>query len=335
VTGSESLAVVNAGVPETARALAEEFVAAGGGEVAAIILYGSQLHRSSPNAQSAWDLVVIVDAFPPFHRALRASGHHTRSPILLNLMGAILPPYVTAFAPWGAGRPMAKCVILRRDQFRRAMGPGSRDHFLKGRLVQHVETVWAASPGIVEDIDRILARARRETLDWVGPFLDDQPFDSARYSQEMLRVSFAAELRPESSDRVQEVWRSQADWMVPTFADVLEEAAEDDVLSRTEPASVDSGDRFTLAHPPGAWARLRYRGYFFRSKYRSVARWFKHIVTFNDWLTYIQNKVERRTGMTVELTAAERRWPLILLWPKVVKVLREGRRERNVEGPDS
>jgi hypothetical protein len=326
---------MNAGAPETAQALAEEFVAAGGGEVAAIILYGSQLHRSSPNAQSAWDLVVIVDAFPPFHRALRASGHHTRSPILLNLMGAILPPYVTAFAPWGPGRPMAKCVILRRDQFRRAMGLGSRDHFLKGRLVQHVETVWAASPGIVEDIDRILARARRETLDWVGPFLDDQPFDSARYSQEMLRVSFAAELRPESSDRVREVWRSQADWMVPTFDHVLAEAAEDDVLSRTEPASEDSGGHFTLAHPPGAWARLRYRGYFFRSKYRSVARWFKHIVTFNDWLTYIQNKVERRTGMTVELTAAERRWPLILLWPKVVRVLREGRRERDVEGQDS
>jgi hypothetical protein len=326
---------VNAGVPETARALAEEFVAAGGGEVAAVILYGSQLHRSSPNAHSAWDLVVIVDAFPPFHRALRASGHHNRSPVLLNLMGAILPPYVTAFAPWGPGRPMAKCVILRRDQFRRSMGLGARDHFLKGRLVQHVETVWAASEGIAADIELILARARRETLDWVGPFLDDDPFDSSRYSQEMLRVSFAAELRPESSDRVREVWRSQEDWMVPTFGKVLAEAAADDVLTPTDAGSVDPGSRFTLAHPPGAWARIRYRGYFFRSKYRSVARWFKHIVTFNDWLTYIQNKVERRTGMTVELTAAERRWPLILLWPKVVRVLREGRREGGVQGRDS
>lgn len=334
MTGLQSPVFVNPGVPEIARDLAQEFVAAGGGEVAAIILYGSQLHRSSPNAHSAWDLVVIVDAFPPFHRALRASGHHTRSPILLNLMGAILPPYVTAFAPWGPGRPMAKCVILRRDQFRRAMGLGSRDHFLKGRLVQHVETVWAASPGIAEDIEDILARARRETLDWVGPFLDDEPFDSARYSQEMLRVSFAAELRPESGDRVREVWQAQEHWMVPTFAKVLAEAADDDVLSRTDPALADSDVRYTLAHPPGAWARLRYRGYFFRSKYRSVARWFKHVVTFNDWLTYIQNKVERRTGMTVELTEAERRWPLLLLWPKVVKVLREGRRRRGVEERD-
>jgi hypothetical protein len=49
------------------------------------------------------------------------------------------------------------------------------------------------------------------------------------------------------------------------------------------------------------------------------------MITFNDWQTYIVRKVERRTGMSVELTPAERRWPLLLLWPKVFKVLREGR----------
>ena len=54
-------------------------------------------------------------------------------------------------------------------------------------------------------------------------------------------------------------------------------------------------------------------------------RWAKHIVTFNDWLTYVQRKAERRTGLTIELTRAERKWPLIFLWPKVVRVLRYSR----------
>ena len=328
---------VNTRVPDTARELAEEMVGAGGDQVAAVILYGSQLHRSSPNIHSAWDLVVVVDSFPPFHRALRASGNHSRSPVLLNLMGTVLPPYVTAFAPWGEGRPLAKCVVLRRDQFRRAMGRHARDHFLKGRLVQHVETVWARSPGIAEDIEGILASSRRETLDWVGPFLDERPFDSARYSQEMLRVSFAAEVRPESSDRVMEVWGSQAGWFVESFQEVLEGAAEDAVLKPVdaEGPGPREAPHYLLAHPPGGWARIRYRSYFFRSKFRSVARWFKHVVTFNDWLTYIQRKVERRTGMKVELTPAERRWPLLLLWPKVIKVLREGRRTQGLQEPDA
>lgn len=312
-------APAGAGVPSIARELAARLVEYGGGEVMAVILYGSQLHRSSPDAHSAWDLVVVVEHYPPFHRAMRAAGAYSRSPALMNLMGAILPPYVTAFAPWGDGRPLAKCLVLRQDQFRRAMGPRPRDHFLKGRLVQHVRTVWARNADVASDIERILADARRETLDWTRPFLGDRTFDAATFSQEMLAVSFAGEVRPESSDRVREVWASQRDWLVPTFAEVLAAAAAEGTVLEEE-AGV-----YRFADPASTWERWVRRGYFFRSKVRGIARWFKHMVTFNDWQTYIVRKVERRTGMTVELTPAERRWPLLLLWPKVFKVLREGR----------
>jgi hypothetical protein len=319
VSRQDSVEFQNDHAPAVARELASELVDAGGGHIDAILLYGSQLHRSSPSPHSAWDLVVLVDAYPPFHSALSDSGHHTRSPSMLNLMGSILPPYVTAFEPWGDGRPLAKCLVLTRAQFQRAMGPRSQDHFLKGRLVQHVEVVWARSAEVVESVEDTLASARRETLDWVAPFLGDEIFDVSSYTKRMLSVSFAGEVRPEAADRVMEVWRSQEGWLESRFEEVLEDAAEDGVLE-------DLGNgRFRLAHPPGAWARKR-RQLYFRSKYRSVARWSKHIVTFNDWLTYIQRKVERRTGMDIPLTPAERKWPLLLLWPKVFRVLREGRR---------
>ena len=76
---------------------------------------------------------------------------------------------------------------------------------------------------------------------------------------------------------------------------------------------------------------MRLRLYFIRSKIRVTARWAKHVVTFNDWLTYVKRKAERRTGLTIELTPAEERWPLILLWPKAIKVLRHGKVERSDE----
>ena len=46
------------------------------------------------------------------------------------------------------------------------------------------------------------------------------------------------------------------------------------------------------------------------------------MLTFDDWLDYIVRKVERRTGLNLELTPAERKLPIFLLWPKVVRVFR-------------
>jgi hypothetical protein len=63
------------------------------------------------------------------------------------------------------------------------------------------------------------------------------------------------------------------------------------------------------------------RGYFLRSKARATARWLKHVLTFDNWLDYIARKIQRRTGMRVEITPWERRLPLLLLWPKVFRVL--------------
>ena len=96
---------------------------------------------------------------------------------------------------------------------------------------------------------------------------------------------------------------------------VLERAA-----ARGELAFEAGAYRFTRA--PEARQRRQVRRYFLRSKLRATARWLKHVVTFDNWLDYIAHKVERRTGMRVEITPWERRLPYLLLWPKVVRVLR-------------
>ena len=79
---------------------------------------------------------------------------------------------------------------------------------------------------------------------------------------------------------------------------------------------------YRSARRPGAMARLRRFAYFSFSKLRVTARWFKHVLTFENWLPYVVRKVERRTGIKVELTALERRLPLFFIWPRVFLVLR-------------
>jgi hypothetical protein len=47
------------------------------------------------------------------------------------------------------------------------------------------------------------------------------------------------------------------------------------------------------------------------------------VVTFEGWLDYILRKAERHTGQRIALTAPERRLPLVFLWPRVFRYLRQ------------
>ena len=300
--------------PAPARPLLDALIAAGGGHIRAVLLFGSQLVRATPNAHSAWDFVVVVDAYGPFHRALVDTGHHRRPAWLLSALGSVLAPNITAFDP-GDGAPLAKCAIVSAAGFARAVGPGSPDHFLKGRMVQQVALLWARSDDDATWARDRLRGARDDVLHWAGPYFE-APFTPSEFAHGMLRVSYGGEVRPENKDRVDAVFEAQREFLSQAYTEVLEAAADEGRVRRVE------GGRYAIEPAPGAGARLAVSTYFLWSKVRATVRWAKHIVTFNDWLTYIQRKAERRTGMEIEITPWERRLPLLLLWPKVFRVLR-------------
>ena len=300
--------------PAPAGSLIEGLVQSGGGAIAGIILFGSQLVQASPNPYSAWDFVVIVDDYRKFHTALVQAGHHVRSPGTLTFLAGLLAPSITAFSPTREGTPVAKCAIVSRTAFARALAPRSPDHFLKGRMVQQVQVAWTRSPQIAAELESQLASARLDVFDWAGPRLT-QPMTPESVPLEMLQLSYGGEVRPEAGDRVLEVVAAQREWLTRVYTTVLQQAAEAGIV-------VKGSDGYRFSEPVSSSHRRRIRLYFIRSKIRATARWGKHILTFNDWLTYIQRKAERRTGLKLEITKAERRWPLILLWPKVFRVLR-------------
>jgi hypothetical protein len=63
--------------------------------------------------------------------------------------------------------------------------------------------------------------------------------------------------------------------------------------------------------------------YFRWSKLRATVRWFKYIALYDNWLEYILHKIARRSGVALELTPRERRWPLVFLWPKAIQYIRQ------------
>jgi hypothetical protein len=137
-----------------------------------------------------------------------------------------------------------------------------------------------------------------------------------------LEVSYRGEIRPESPDRVREVFEVQRDRLVPAYEGVLERGVSEGVLARADSGATPAATRYSLATSPGFGDRLRWRAFFRWSKVRATVRWAKYIVTYDNWADYIVRKAERRTGIQLELTPRERRLPFIFGWPKIIRIFR-------------
>jgi hypothetical protein len=299
--------------------LAHELAAAGGGAVSAIVLYGSQLLGARPGRHSAYDFVVVVDDYAAFYRSLAKSGELHRPVWLMTWLAHVLPPNAIAFAPGAssgndAERGIAKCQIVSRAHFADALSAAPPDHFLLGRLVQHVALAWARGEEDAAWIETRLRAAREGVLAWMLPYLD-APVDAEGLGRRLLEVCYRGELRPEATDRAHRIFDAQTEHFRTAFAPVLEQAAREGVLVRND------GGRYVPARPASSQERRRWRLHFARSKTRATLRWFKHMVTFANWLPYIVAKVERHTGRRIRLTALERKLPIIFLWPRAIHVL--------------
>ncbi len=301
--------------PRGALPLAEGIVSAAGDSVHAVILYGSHLLNTSPGRFSAYDFVVVVDEYRAFYREMKKSRELHRPAWVMAALSKVLPPNVIAFTPDEGHHGVAKCLVVRRDHFERALGHRPPDHFLLGRMVQRVALIWSKTPEDERWVERALSDARRGVLEWLAPYLEGT-FDAETVGRRLLDVCYQAELRPEAHDRSDQIFEAQREHFHQVLGAVLEEETAKGRLRPTAPGS------YRLAYPVDGAERRRVRWYFLRSEVRSTLRWFKHVVTFDNWLTYIARKVERHTGEPVELTGLERKAPLIFLWPRVIRVLR-------------
>jgi hypothetical protein len=296
-----------------AEALSVSLVNAAAGHVRAVLLYGSQLLQTSPDRHSAFDFVVVVGDYREFYQALQASGELHRPVQLMTWMAGVLAPNAIAFAPEEGEAGIAKCQIVTVADFERALGPTPPDHFLLGRLVQRVRIVWSASDADRAWAEERLADARGRVLDWMLPYLE-APVDAPGLGRRLLEVCYRGEFRPEAKDRSVRIFEAQAEHFEEVFPPVLEAGVESGLLVRR-------AERFAPARAvPPAVAR-RWRRHFARSKARATARWFKHMITFANWLPYVVRKVERHTGRTIRLTRIERAVPIVFLWPRAIYVL--------------
>ena len=305
-----------AGTPEV-RDAAAEIARLGGASVLAVVFFGSRKTKPSDDPWSAHDFFVLTRGYRGFYACLRAQGALRRSPSLLAALNAWLPPNQMSLQLAVASGPLrAKCAVIDLETLRRETSLRRCDHFCAGRLFQPAEVAYVRDEAAAEAVLHALTSAHRITYAWARPFLPAE-FDVSDYARTLLALSMAAEIRPEPSGRAEALFESQREYHRGVYALLLAELHERGELS----AGPDA--RYRLARAASAWERARVRAFLRWSLVRATARWAKHVITFEDWLEYILRKAQRHTGQDISLSERERRWPLVFLWPRVLRYLRE------------
>ena len=311
-------------VPQVREAL-DILTEACGDNLVAVLFFGSVLVGTSPNQDSAADLFVVVEDYTRFYRDVGYRLPAARSTSVMVGLNRVLPPNIIYLKNPGDLRAGAKCFIMSREAFAMSLSADARDNFCRGRLVQRVQVVYARSQEIAEEVENALENARRVALEWVPLYLP-RTFDTLEFCRRMLEISYRSEIRPEARSRVAEVFGAQKTYFLLMFGRLLEQAVAQGMLERAD-------GRYRLAKKPAVSTVLAWRYFFAKSKLRATLRWGKYMLTFEDWLDYIARKAERRTGVRLELTKAERQLPALLLWPKLIRVLKAMRsRDRGDPG---
>lgn len=299
------------------------FVSDTGGEaVLGVLFYGSRKTGAKPDPWSAYDFFVLTRSYRGFYAALRGKGRLRRPAGVVASLNAVLPPNQISLRPGDLGdSPLAKCTVIRLDTLERETSPRRRDHFCVGRLFQPTQLAWARNPEVTDCIVACVVAAHESTWSWVRPWLP-ATFDAATYCRTALRVSLEREIRPEPTGRAETLFEAQRDYLVPVYDLLLEDLCRRGDLRRL------GGGTFGLVEPVPVSEKRRVEAYFRRSKRRATQRWFKYMMTFDDWLDYIVHKAERHGGEPIKLTENERRWPLVFMWPRVVGYLKGKDRKR-------
>lgn len=284
------------------HALEERF----GDALEAVLHYGSCLHGGDPT-----DGIVDLYALVRDYRSAYPGA-------VLRTFNRLLPPNVFYLELGDGDRKLrAKYAVLSREDFE---GGTSRwfHSYVWARFAQPCRLLSARDEAMSAWVHEALARSVLTFHARLLPTLAGEEAGTAEIWTRGLRLTYAAELRPEGESRVHWlVERNLDDYdaltaaAAPALAPVLEAAAPGRYRVRATPAEC----RRSLA----AWRVRRWQG-----KLLSLLRLGKSALIFANAADYVAFKVERHTGKPIEVTPFMRRHPFLSAPLALIRLLRHG-----------
>ena len=274
--------------PDAVTALGESLRRRFGAHALAVLFYGS-CRRLHDDAGGIVDLYVLVDGYRAAYRKL-----------LPAIGNQLLAPNVYYMEMSHGGRTVrTKYAVVSLDQFERGLERWFHP-YLWARFAQPCSLLYAADETVRQ---RVIAALGVAVTHFAARTLPQLPaeFDARTWWTRGLLLSYAAELRSERPERIAAHYRDAA----PELDARTQALAAD---ARWEMMATNSWrNPVASAHRLGStcgWILCRAQG-----KVLSFLRLLKASFTFDGGLSYLVWKIERQSGVRVEITSFMRRFP--------------------------
>jgi len=278
--------------PPAVAELAAQLAARAPGKVVAILFYGSALRSGA--LDGVLDFYVLLDdvgAWP--------------APRLARLANRLLPPNVS-YVETGCGDSTlrAKVAVLSLAQFGRGMQAASIDTTLWARFSQPSACVWARSDDDRAAVVAAVCRATATAAQWAA-WLGPESGGALEFWRALYARTYGAELRVESALRSRELIDDGSE----RYTDLLPVAWES--LGLAFDADAGGELRPRLAHRDRARAARRWALRRRLGKLINLLRLCKSAFTFDGAMDYVAWKIERHSGVRIEVSPWQRRHPLL------------------------
>jgi len=273
-----------------------------------VLLYGSVFRDGLDVEDGLFDVLVVVDGY-------RAAYGGWTGP----LSNRLLPPNVFYLeCSLGEQTVRAKYAVVSRRQLDRYTSRTCLQSYFWGRLAQPVIVTWTRDQQVEQDIRSALDQATL-TFAKAAASLMTGEFDAATLWERGLSASYRTEFRPESSSRARALTERDLEHYEAASRAAAEALGwsirepDDDVLFTPPPR--------TLGHLRGraAWWLRRVQG-----RTLHVLRLIKATRTFRGGVDYLLWKIERHSGVKMEVSDRVRRYPLIFGWGMLWRLRRKG-----------
>jgi hypothetical protein len=285
--------------------LAGQLAQRAAGRAAAVLFYGSALRDGA--LDGILDFYILVDRVGAWPGSCLAA-----------VANRMLPPNVGYFEDCVDGQPVrAKYAVMSLAQFCRGMSENRIDTTLWARFAQPCACIWARSAEDRQVVGEALRLATITAATWAAA-LGPEHGEALAYWRALFTRTYDAELRVEgvargadllARDALRYVGLLPAAWNAAGISFVV--AADGELHPRLSPRARITAKR--------RWALRRQLG-----KPLNLLRLIKAAFTFDGAIDYVVWKVERHSGVRLDVQPWQRRHPLLAA-PQLYYQLRKRR----------
>jgi len=295
-------------IPKELLPLTDQLQLRFGATLDAIFLYGSSLHGSTPG-EGVIDFYVLVDDY--------CRAYHEKTLRYLNVWLAPNVFFLEVPAPDSGCILRAKYAVISTAHFEKATSNWFHP-YIWARFAQPFELLYARNEAISQRIRLAQARAIIKFLETTLPMLPSGKVTVEQIWASGLQLTYASELRAER--------QSRSNLLVGINLPVYQQVTESSLSALYPLLTLKTDNQYVVEVTPVrkfkagiAWRLRRWQG-----RVLSILRLSKATLTFRDCLDYAAWKIERHTGVKVEITPMLRRHPVLWGYKVMWQLLRQG-----------